>query len=229
MPEPDPASSLLVDPPAELALLAHEPSLAALAARLGVDLAGILAALARPPSLRLAPEASLRGLRLHEVLEALVARRIRFVLIGGLAARVFGSTHPTADVDICHARDPANLAALAALLREWGAEFRRPPAYAPAELSAAVFATETDFVFCTPLGKFDLIGEFTGVGRYAEAVRGAVPVRLGRCTVPVMSAPNLLASKRSTGRPRDGAVADELTVLLAIADLLAAPERSAVC
>lgn len=215
MPMPDALSLRVLDPiaPDDADLLADDPVLRAESDRRGVDLDEILDRLGVAPTRRLATEQGLTDFRLAELMDRLTAVGIRFVLIGGLAGRLYGSTHTTGDLDICHARDPDNLAALATMLRGLEAEFRREPQFAPAELSAATFATETDFVFTTCFGKFDLIGEFTGVGRYREASLDAVPATFGRWDVRVLSLPKLIASKRSTGRPRDALVAAELEVV----------------
>jgi hypothetical protein len=176
-----------------------------------VDLAGLVANLRLPAEerLRLADHESTHR-TFFRCLDELGRRRVRFVLIGGLAGRVYGSTLPTDDFDVCHARDYDNFDRLAALLRDIDAEFRRLPVAAPPLLDAAVFATETDFVFCTRWGKFDLIGEFTGVGRFDEADRGAASVGLGRYPVRVLSLGKLIDAKQSTGRPKDLLVHEEL-------------------
>ncbi len=180
----------------------------------GVDLDQVVAGLRLPAARRLeAVDCSVQEMRLFRIIDLLTTRGIRFVLIGGLAGRIYGSTCVTLDFDICHARDAANLSALAALLRDIQAEFRRLPRYVPPVLSAATFATETDFVFCTPLGKFDLIGEFTGVGSYANAVDDAITVDVLDRPIKVLSLPKLIAAKRSTGRPKDRVVASELAVV----------------
>jgi hypothetical protein len=75
------------------------------------------------------------------------------------------------------------------------------------------FKTETDFVFTTPLGSVDLIGEFTGVGRYEHAIEGAITVELDDLPVQVLSMPKLMAAKESTGRTKDLLVYHELEVV----------------
>jgi len=229
MPMPDALSLRALDPiaPDDADLLGEDAILRAESARRGVDLDEVLDHLALAPTRRLATEQGRADFQLAELMDRLTAAGIRFVLIGGLAGRMYGSTITTSDLDICHARDRDNLAALATMLRGLGAEFRRLPKYAPAELSAATFLTETDFVFTTCYGKFDLIGEFTGVGRYREASCDAVPAAFGRWDVRVLSLPRLIASKRSTGRPRDALVAAELEVIALITQRLARATRTA--
>lgn len=60
------------------------------------------------------------GLRLRELLERLVAREIRFVLVGGLAVNAWGYVRGTQDVDLVPDPAPENLDRLAGLLVELG-------------------------------------------------------------------------------------------------------------
>ncbi len=50
------------------------------------------------------------------ILSRLQAHGVRFVLIGGLAAKAHGSPTLTVDIDVCYARDRDNLERLAAVL-----------------------------------------------------------------------------------------------------------------
>ena len=58
------------------------------------------------------------------ICRVLVDHGVRFVIIGGLAARLHDTGHATIDVDICPSTDDANLTNLAAALRELGARLR---------------------------------------------------------------------------------------------------------
>jgi len=58
------------------------------------------------------------------ILGVLVRHQVRFVVIGGVAASLQGSTTITNDFDICYSRDPDNLERLAAALAEVGATLR---------------------------------------------------------------------------------------------------------
>jgi hypothetical protein len=156
------------------------------------------------------------------LLDELTRRKIKFVLIGGLAGRVYGSNYSTIDLDICHSRDPENLQLLADMLKELGSEFRRAPVHVPPALKAETLTTEMDFVFTTRLGNFDLIGEFTGVGSYQQASEGAIPVKMIRRTVRVLSLPKLMAAKLSTGRPKDSLVYKEMAIVRRFSEKLEA-------
>jgi len=61
---------------------------------------------------------------------------VDFVLIGGLAGVVRGSSYPTYDVDVAYACDDENLERLAEALRELSATMRRAPEDLPFQLDA---------------------------------------------------------------------------------------------
>ena len=70
------------------------------------------------------------------MLGGLTKKKIRFVVIGGVAAAIHGSSRVTNDLDICYeAGDRANVAALARLLR--------PPLTAARRHSSATTSAES--------------------------------------------------------------------------------------
>ena len=54
----------------------------------------------------------------EEILAALTARDIRFVIVGGVAATVQGSARFTNDIDLCYDTAPDNVDRLVTLLGE---------------------------------------------------------------------------------------------------------------
>ena len=65
-------------------------------------------------------------LEADQILACLERHRVRYVVIGGVAAVLHGSPQATFDADICPAREPSDLAALALALREMKARIRAP-------------------------------------------------------------------------------------------------------
>jgi hypothetical protein len=154
-----------------------------------------------------------------EILRRLVDAGVRFVLVGGLAAQAHGSTSLTNDLDICYARDPDNLAAIAAVLVDLAAVRRGLPADAPRmpPLDARTLRAGGLFTLTTRFGDFDLLADPDPGLDYDTLVAGAIPtVSAG---VPVLAAglDDLMAMKRAAGRPKDrieleilGALREEL-------------------
>src|SRR5512142_2554774 len=66
-----------------------------------------------------------------KLLETLHATGVRFVIIGGIAMVLRGSSRVTVDLDICYARDAANLDKLASALAPFHPRLRGAPPELP--------------------------------------------------------------------------------------------------
>jgi len=137
------------------------------------------------------------------VLKSLVDQGVKFVLIGGLAARYLGSAVITRDVDICYARDHPNLQALASVLRELEATLRGAPKELPFILDAETLRNGDHFTFTTPYGSVDILGTPAGTKGYDELLRNAMVLELGDVRVHVAGVEDLIRMKRAAGREKD--------------------------
>jgi hypothetical protein len=152
-------------------------------------------------------------------LEMLVKHRVRFVLIGGVAANLRGSTTITNDLDVCYARDPDNLERLAEALREVHAHLRGAPSDVPFRLDAKTLEMGDGFTFVTDVGSIDVLGHPSGIpGGYEELEAAADDMEIvGGITVKVAALDDIIRMKRAAGRPKDlievevlGALRDEI-------------------
>jgi hypothetical protein len=148
-----------------------------------------------------------------KALETLVRRRVRFVVVGGFAGRLWGSSTLTNDLDICYARDRKNLEVLAAALRELEARLRGAPDGLPFRLDAETLAAGDHFTFATSAGGLDCLGTPAGSEGFADLIRGAKEMNLGPVRVPVAALEDLMRLKRAAGRPKDRI---ELEILAAL-------------
>ena len=156
------------------------------------------------------------------VMRALNAGGVRYVVIGAYAGRILGSPTVTRDLDICHARDLANLDALARVLRDLRARLRGVDEDVPFILDARSLAAGDSFTFTTDAGDVDVLATPAGTGGYDELVRTAVETNLDGVRVLVADIDDLIRMKRAAGRPKD---LIELEVLGALRDELDALER----
>ena len=154
-----------------------------------------------------------------DALETLTKHRVRFVVIGGIAGRLRGSTTVTEDVDVCYARDDENLERMAAALKEVNARLRGAPPDVPFILDADTLKMGDHFTFATDVGSVDVLGHPSGIpGGYEELERAADEMDLGGgLIVKVASIDDLIRMKRAAGRPKDlievevlGALRDEI-------------------
>ena len=146
-------------------------------------------------------------------LGVLVDHGVRFVLIGGLAGRTFGSNLITNDLDICYERTPVNVARLVDSLREMNARLRGVEEEVPFILEPATILAGDTFTFETDLGALDCIGTPTGTDGYGQLIKGASEVGMGVFTVSVASLDDLIAMKEATGRPKDREAIEVLAAL----------------
>lgn len=150
-------------------------------------------------------------------LETLKRHGVRFVIIGAFAGRLLGSPSLTRDLDICYARDRANLEALAAALQELHARLRGDTEEVPFRLDARTLAAGDSFTFVTDAGDLDILGTPSGTTGFDELVRTAGEIDLGGMRVHVASIDSLIRMKRAAGRPKD---LIEVEVLAALRDEL---------
>ncbi len=130
-------------------------------------------------------------------------RRVRFVVIGGFAGRLLGSTTVTNDLDICYGRNRKNLEALAKSLTDLDAVLRDAPAGLPFRLDARTLAAGDHFTFSTNAGNLDCLGTPAGSEGFSDLIAGATEMSLGSVTVPVAALEDLMRLKRAAGRPKD--------------------------
>lgn len=147
------------------------------------------------------------------IFDLLNSQGVKYVVIGGLAARAYSSAYLTEDADICYSRTPENMRRLAAALRQLKATLRGAPKGLPFKLDDRTLAMGMNFTFDTVFGPLDILGEVSGVGTYDDMVSDAISSNLASKNVMVLSLPKLIASKKAAGRPKDLVLLFELEKL----------------
>ncbi len=160
------------------------------------------------------------ALQPQELLDALARNRVDYVLIGGLAAILHGSSALTNDADICPDPSPENLERLAAALREMKARVRNA-----VEPDGVAFSADPEFLqhvqlvnLTTRFGDFDIAFQPAGGQGYADLVRRAVEIEVDGTVVRVASLADIIRSKEAANRPKDRAT---LPILYALEDEIA--------
>jgi len=159
------------------------------------------------------------ALAIEQVLAALEAEGVRYLVVGGVAVVLHGHLRTTADPDLVVKLDPENARRAIAALTRLGyrpraavaAEAFADPASRAAwkaEKGLTVFSLWSDRL---PALEVDLFVEepFAFDEVYARSVR----VPLDSVTVTVVSVEDLVALKRASGRPIDLADVDALRAI----------------
>jgi hypothetical protein len=150
------------------------------------------------------------------MLQGLKSARIRFVVVGGVAAVAHGSTYVTNDLDICYDAATPNVERLAALLAEWEAYPRGVERGLPFFMDVRQFRTTPLMTLATREGDLDVLDRVAGVGAFADAMKRAVKVEAFDVRFSILDLPDLIRAKRAAGRPKDIAQLPELEALQAL-------------
>lgn len=139
----------------------------------------------------------------RQLLETLSKADVRFVVIGGVALVLRGSVRLTVDLDICYARDAANLDRLAAALAPHRPRLRGAPEELPFIWDAQTLRSGLNFTLKTDLGDIDVLGEVTGLGGYDAVAALASDQDVAGLRLAVLSLDGLERAKRAAGRVKD--------------------------
>jgi hypothetical protein len=150
----------------------------------------------------------------------LARHAVDYVLIGGLAATLHGSSALTNDADICPDPSTENLERLAAALREMKARIRTEQKPDGVRFSAdADFLRRTLLVnLTTRFGDFDIAFQPAGSNGYSDLAESAIEMEIDGTVVRVAALPDIIRSKEAANRPKDRAT---LPVLYALQDEIA--------
>ena len=150
------------------------------------------------------------------MLQGLTAARVRFVVVGGVAAAAHGSSHVTNDLDICYDTRVDNVGRLAALLADWDAYPRGVEPGLPFFMDERQFRATPLMTLTTREGGLDVLDRVAGVGGFADALERSVDFEAFGVRFPVLDLPDLIRAKRAAGRPKDIAQLPELEALAAL-------------
>ncbi|MBK7961517.1 MAG: nucleotidyltransferase [Bdellovibrionales bacterium] len=154
---------------------------------------------------------------LNNLLQLLLESEIEFVLIGGFAGVVHGSTQVTRDLDICAAVNPDGIKKLRELFKNLHPRHRMNPNYKPSFLDEPKELDNVRNIYLeTDFGILDVISEVTGVGDYNRLKSQAVEIELFGQRCKVISIEDLIQSKEKMERHKDIMTARELRALLVL-------------
>lgn len=139
----------------------------------------------------------------QQIIETLTASSLRFVIIGGIAMRLQGSSVLTEDIDFAFARDSQNLEALVQALAPYHPQLRGAPLGLPFFWDVRSLKNMVNMTLATDLGSIDLLGEPAGIASFENLWDDATVITRGGIPVRVASVASLIAMKRAAGRPKD--------------------------
>jgi predicted nucleotidyltransferase len=148
------------------------------------------------------------------IVQTLVDAGVEFVIIGGWAAILHGSSKVTIDLDLCYSRRPENLRRLAAALAPFHPKLRGVPPELPFVWDEATLHNGAFFTLTTDLVPLDLLAEVAGIGSFEDVKRTSIQVQAFGRDVWTLDLPGLIKAKRAAGREKDLLILPELQGLL---------------
>jgi predicted nucleotidyltransferase len=153
------------------------------------------------------------------LIRALVARDVQFVVIGGVALILHGSSYITTDIDLAFERTRENAQRLAAALGPFQPRPRGFPADLPYVFDAQAIVSGQIMTLQTSIGSVDLLGEVPGIGTFEQVVSQSETVVEDGMTFRILSIDALIVSKRTANRAKDVPGLLELEALKQARDL----------
>ncbi|MFO1466607.1 MAG: nucleotidyltransferase [Steroidobacteraceae bacterium] len=149
---------------------------------------------------------------LNGLLQRLSDVGVEFVVVGGVAAVLHGSSMVTRDLDVCATLSSENLQKLRDALRDLHPVHRIASERRSFLESSEPGVSLRNLYLQTDLGALDILGEITGVGDFRQVLASAIDVDLFGRKVKVIALDQLIKAKEAVGRHKD---------LLAVAELRA--------
>jgi predicted nucleotidyltransferase len=154
---------------------------------------------------------------LNRLLLRLCDADLDFVIVGGFAATLHGSSLLTRDLDVCAVLTAENVGRLRDAFRELHPTHRHTPQRLSFLDTPEPGTPLGNLYLQTDLGPIDFLGSITGVGDFQQVRANAIEVELFAHRVRVIAMADLIRSKRALGREKDR---------LALKELLAVVEKS---
>lgn len=144
------------------------------------------------------------GLHPVPLLEALQEEGVDYVLVGGLAAAMMGTTRITRDIDLAYATHQENLERLCAAINRFKPRhlLLGKPEGTSFDLAPNDLRKHRIVQLATSIGQIDLIDRIAGFKSYGELKSYAVEHDIG-FPVRVLATEGLLKAKRAMKRPKD--------------------------
>jgi len=151
---------------------------------------------------------------IHAILRRLHDHQVEFVVVGGMAGIIHGSSIVTEDLDICAPFTAENLSRLLAALQDSNPRHRMPTHRPLVSNDPETLATFKNLYIQSDLGQLDILSTIDHVGSYEHVHLHSTLVDLGGLALRVLNLDALIRAKAAISRPKDRQAVAELKALL---------------
>lgn len=151
---------------------------------------------------------------LNFLLKILLSNKLDFLIIGGFAAVVHGSSHVTKDLDISMLMTTQNIDKLRIALKDLEPRHRMNPSHKPSFLEEPKSLVGLKNIYLeTQAGILDIVSLDESLGSFEDLKSRALTVSLFGFDCQVLSLDDLIRIKETMTRPKDRIVLEELKEL----------------
>ena len=150
---------------------------------------------------------------LNHLLQRLCDAELDFVIVGGFAGVLHGSSLVTRDLDVCAVLTSESVAKLREVFRDLKPVHRTTSPKISFLDHADRDGMLRNLYLQTELGPIDLLSSITGVGDYARVRAASIEMELFGRRCRVISLEDLIQAKEALGREKDRLAAMELRAI----------------
>lgn len=148
---------------------------------------------------------------LNLLLKTLLENKVDFLIVGGFAAVVHGSSHVTKDLDITMLMSAENIRLLRSALKDLDPKHRMNPSHKPSFLDEPKDLDGLKNIYLeTNSGILDVVTLENELGSFEDLKSRATTVRLFGYDCHALSLDDLIQVKEKMKRPKDLIVLEEL-------------------
>jgi predicted nucleotidyltransferase len=151
---------------------------------------------------------------LNRLLQRLSDAKIDFVIVGGFAAVLHGSSLLTRDLDVCAVLTAENLDKLRDVFRDFHPVHRMTPQRLSFLDNPDPGVPLNNLYLQTDLGPLDVLSTITGVGDFERVRAASIQVELFGQNMNVMAIEDLIKAKQALGREKDWLAVKELRAII---------------
>jgi predicted nucleotidyltransferase len=148
------------------------------------------------------------------IIKLLTGHGIDFIVVGGVAANLFGSARLTYDLDIVYSRREENLRNIVTAFQNANPYLRGAPPGLPFKLDFRTLKNGLNFTLTTDMGPIDLLGEIPGAGSYEALLHDSLEINELDLGFRCVTLQRLIQLKNAAGRPKDLESLAELRAIL---------------
>ncbi|MFH1654469.1 MAG: hypothetical protein ABIE74_10525 [Pseudomonadota bacterium] len=147
------------------------------------------------------------------LLVRLEENKVEFVIVGGFAATLHGTTLLTQDLDICAPFTESNMVRLLSVLKQFNAKHRMIGKTKPLNESAGELSKFKNLYLITDAGYLDILGQIKGLGNYGDLLKHSIGIKLFDSTFSVLDIDGLILAKKQMDRIKDKETVIQLEVI----------------